>query len=1058
MMKRSLMLFLFSIFTGLALYAQVPNVKGRVSTKGEGLPGATVVVKGTTIGTTTDNNGNYSLSNVPTDAILQFNFVGMDLQEVSVGNKSTIDVVLSESTIGIDEVVVVGFGTQKKVNLTGAVGTVNSEKLEARPVQNATQMLQGLVSGLNITQSGGGSLDSRPSINIRGIATIGQGSTGNPLILIDGMEGDINALNPQDIDNISVLKDAAASSIYGSRAPFGVVLVTTKKGAEGKTVINYNNSFRWGSPIDTPDMMDSYTFATFFNDANVNSGAGPFFNETRMQRIKDYMDGKINTEVIANPYNPLYWSDGYGEGNANNDWYKSLYRDNSFSDEHNLSVSGGNKQLQYYISANYLDQDGLMVFNQDKFKRYTTTVKVQAQLTDWAYVNVSNRFVREDFGKPSTLGGGFYRDLARQGWPMLPLYDPNGFLLSSPSPALGLSDGGRYKSQNDWAYQQGQLVIEPIKGWKTTGELNYRVRNDFSHYDYQKTYNHDVNGNPYLNSTTSLVNEYAFRENYVNTNIYSEYTKEVGDGHNFVALVGFQSELSKYRNLSAQREGITVPSIPVLDATSGTNYKGETVAPVVGGQYQNWATQGFFGRLNYNFKERYLLETNLRYDGTSRFREDKRWNWFPSVSGGWNIAKEEFWKPFEHIASTLKIRASYGELGNQNTSDWYPTYVTMPVGTSNGSWLINGVKPNTSGAPGLVSESLTWERVQSWDLGADMAFFKGKLNASFDYYTRYTLDMVGPAPELPVILGTGVPRINNTDLKTYGFELDLNWKDRLKNGLGYGIRFMVSDAQTEITKYPNPTGSLSTYIQGRKLGEIWGYESIGIAKTQEEMTNHLATLSEGGQNAIGSQWEAGDIMYRDLNGDKKIDWGAWTEDNHGDVKVIGNNTARYPFSLDLNADWKGFDFRAFFQGIMQRDYFQSSYYFWGAYSWGIWWSTGLKQHEDYFRADANHPLGQNLDSYYARPLFSGKNQQTQTRFLQDASYIRLKNLQIGYTLPKSLTKRIDLEKVRIFASGENLWTGTRMTKIFDPETIQGEGHGDVYPLLRTISLGISVNY
>ncbi|HEX3007163.1 MAG TPA: SusC/RagA family TonB-linked outer membrane protein, partial [Bacteroidales bacterium] len=478
------------------------------------------------------------------------------------------------------------------------------------------------------------------------------------------------------------------------------------------------------------------------------------------------------------------------------------------------------------------------------------------------------------------------------------------------------------------------------------------------------------------------------------------------------------------------------------------------------GQYQKWSTAGFFGRLNYDYKGRYLLEANLRYDGTSRFRENKRWNLFPSFSAGWNIAREDFWAPLEEMVSTLKLRASYGELGNQNTDNWYPTYVTMPVKDTNGTWLIKGVKPTTSSAPSLISSSMTWERVNSWNIGLDMAFLRNRLTSSFDYYTRYTLDMIGPAPQLPDILGTDVPKTNNTDLKTYGFEFSLGWKDRLKNDLGYSVNLLLSDSQTEITRYPNKTGDLSTstYREGQKMGEIWGYETVGIAKDQPEMDAHLAKLPNGGQDALGSQWSAGDIMYKDLNEDGKIDNGSNTEGNPGDLKIIGNSTARYLFSIDLNVDWKGFDARAFFQGVLKRDYFQDSYYFWGASSSGVWWSTGFKQHEDYYRNDASHPLGQNIDSYYPRPLFSDKNQKVQSRYLQDASYIRLKNLQFGYTLPQELTSKIRIDRLRVFVAGENLWTGTKMTKIFDPETISGGYGGNVYPLTKVFSVGLNVNF
>jgi hypothetical protein len=383
--------------------------------------------------------------------------------------------------------------------------------------------------------------------------------------------------------------------------------------------------------------------------------------------------------------------------------------------------------------------------------------------------------------------------------------------------------------------------------------------------------------------------------------------------------------------------------------------------------------------------------------------------------------------------------------------------LVMPVGTANGSWLINGAMPNTASAPGLVSSTLTWETIQSYNIGLDFSMLKNRLSGSFDLFRRKTLDMVGPAPQLPATLGTTVPSTNNTDLKSEGFELEIGWNDRMKNGLGYNFKVLLSDSRTTVTRYPNLTGSLDTYRAGQQLGEIWGYTTVGIAKSQAEMDAHLAKSSNG-QTAFGSQWSAGDIMYADYNGDGKIDWGSWTESNSGDAHLIGNNTPRYRLGFDVNLDYKGFDFRAFFQGVLKRDFWISSYYFWGATS-DKWWSTGLVQQEDYFRADANSPLGQNLDSYYPRPTFgTGKNQQVQTAYLQNAAYLRLKNIQLGYTLPAGLTKRLGGQKFRVYASGENLVTWTKLAKMFDPETVDGGSNQSVYPLMKVISVGLSVTF
>lgn len=1041
---------------------QETTVSGRVNDKqNEPLIGVSVFLKGTGTGTVTDVDGNFSLA-VSDGSVLVFSYMGYITQSKSVGDKRVWAIVMEENTQALDEVVVIGFGTQKKVNLTGSVGTVGSEALEARPVMTAAQALQGMVPGLQISQNNG-NLESRANISIRGTATIGSGSSGGPLILIDGMEGDINAINPQDIENISVLKDAAASSIYGSRAPFGVILVTTKSGKSGKPTINYNNSFRWNTPTMLPKMMDSYTFANYFNDACTNNGQQPQFSPDHLKRILDYQQGKITNTTIPRPTNPQYWADGYSDGNDNIDWYDALYRDWTFSQEHSFSVNGGSEKINYYASLNYLDQNGLMVFNQDTYDRYAATAKMNIQLTAWAKLNYSNRFIREDYGRPSALTDGFFGDVARQGWPTLVLYDPNGYLYSTPSPALALRDGGRDKSQTDFLYQQAQLILEPVKNWKTYIDFNYRIKSANRHWDSQQLYNHDVDGVPYLYQTSSNVHEDNLKENYMNINAYTEYSYLLESGHTFKGMIGFQSEMMRKSAFGLQRDGILIGNLPSVDLTTGTDYNGGLITPAVNGEYQRWSTAGFFGRINYDFKGKYLAEVNLRYDGTSRYRQEKRWNLFPSFSAGWNIAREEFWSFWGDWVGTFKLRGSYGELGNQNTDSWYPTYQTMTVKAGNGNWLMNGVKPNTAEVPGLISSFLTWERVNSWNVGVDAGALNNRLTASFDYYTRKTMDMVGPAPELPVSLGTEVPKANNTDLKTYGFDLEIAWNDRLKNGLGYGVKFILSDTQTKITRYPNTTGRLDTYRSNQMMGEIWGYSTIGIAKTQEEMNNHLASLPNGGQDALGSKWEAGDIMFADLNGDGKVNNGSNTLNDHGDLKKIGNNMPRYQFGLDLNASWKGVDFRAFFQGIMKRDYFQGSYFFWGA-TGNQWASTGFVQHEDYFRPNSDHVLGQNMDSYYPRPNFgSGKNLQTQTRYLQNASYIRLKNLQIGYTLPASLTNKICMGKIRLFISGENLWTGTAMSSIFDPETIDGgwksgdQYSGSVYPLSKTISLGLSVN-
>ena len=1062
--QKPIVIIVFLLVHSISIYAQDNTISGLVKdNEGEPLPGVSVAVKaGESIsGVVTDINGKYQLKASP-DATIEFSFIGFKSIQQQVGNRKVINVTLEIDNQILEEVVVVGYGTQKKVNLTGSVSVIDSKAFESVPVANAVQALQGQVPGLNIYSNKGGGLNQKQSINVRGIGTIGEGSTGDALILIDGMEADIFSVNPQDIESISVLKDAAASSIYGSRAPFGVVLVTTKKGKAGKAQINYNNSFRLSSPINMPSSLDSYTYALFFNDAGYNSGWGSYnwVSQTRLQRIKDYMDGKISyTTIPLNGSNT--WADGYQEGNDNIDYYNLFFKKNVFAHEHNFSVNGGTDKIQYYLSANYLDQDGTLRMGEDYSKRYTMSAKISAQLSRAVSLSSNTRFVRNDFVQPTHMNDSFFSDIGRQCWPVKPLYDPNGNLFDDH--VQQMKNGGRKTERNTWLYQQFNLTIEPIKGWRLIGDLSYRDNTQYAHEDLLTISQIGVDGVTKVRSwdENSSVSESSFASDYFNVNLYTDFEKTFAKSHHLKALAGFQAEANNYRNIWAQKIGITYPGKPTINTSTGIDKDGKVIAPNVSGGHNRWSTAGFFGRVNYDFQEKYLVEANLRYDGSSRFRSDDRWGFFPSASLGWNIAREEFFQPATRIMNTLKLRASYGSLGNQNTTALYPTYTVMGTGTSD-KWLMNGVKPNIARAPALVSYDLTWEKIRTWNVGIDIGLFNNRLTGSFDYFIRNTNDMVGPSEKLPATLGIAVPPSNNTDLRTAGWELELMWKDRLQNGLNYSLRFTLADSRTKITRYSNPSGLIDSFYEGKYCGEIWGYETIGIARTDDEMAEHVGSLVNGGQSALGQDWQAGDIMYSDLNEDGKIDAGARTLDNHGDLKRIGNSTPRYNVGIDLSADWKGFDFRMFWQGTLKRDYFQGSYYFWGANgSQGYWFSTALKGHEDYFRNDESSPLGVNLDSYYPRPLLNtNKNQQCQTKYLQNAAYMRLKNLQIGYTLPRKIVQKMGVQNLRFFASGENLLTITDLVKFFDPETIESGSfaHGYAYPLSRTYAFGLNITF
>ncbi|MCU6767470.1 TonB-dependent receptor [Barnesiella propionica] len=1081
---------LVCFFSTAVLFAQNSKLTGVVvDESGEPIIGASVYIKGTKTGIMTDVNGTFAL-NAPDKSTLTISYVGYTTQDVVADAQKKLFITLKESINQLDELVVVGFGTQKKVNLTGAVSAIDSKIIENRPVSNVVQALQGAVPGLNISNTNGGMMGTNPSISIRGLGTIGQGSSGSPLVLIDGMEGDINTLNPQDVENISVLKDAASSAIYGSRAPFGVILVTTKKGKKGKPVITYDGSFRSNKPISLPEMADSYSFALFYNDMERYSGEPQFFTPEWLQRIKDFQDGKIpmNTyngkqypmTTIVDPANPERWASGYAAGNDNVDVFKTIYKPRTFAHEHNLALSGGSNNVSYYLSGNYLEAPGMMKLGGDTQDRIGVTAKINTKITNWLSLSYIGKFIRARYEQPSSGKGRWEYRVAAQGWPMVPVYDPNGYIFDSPSPYMEIVQAGREKNINDRMSHQFNVTLEPIKGWRIIGDYNFNLVENLRHYDRQQLFIHDVAGNPVMTDGNSYVDESFNRSNYYNANVYTEYSKEIS-GHYFKVLVGYQFEMLKYRTLGANRTGLILTENPTLNATSGIDQNGQTVAPGVSGGLANWATAGYFGRVNYDYKGRYLFEANLRYDGTSRFQNKNKWNLLPSVSLGWNVARERFWEDYTQYVGNFKIRGSYGSLGNQNTNAFYPTYSVMGTAMAAGNWLINGVKPNIASAPSDVNEYLTWEKIRTYDVGVDLSFLNNRLTTSFDYFIRYTNNMIGPSPKLPAVYGLSgdqIARANNTDMKTQGFDFEIAWQDRLSNGLSYNVRFTLSDAISTILKYPNnPThnigyanqyeGSIyyTTFNEGERYGNIWGYTTVGMAKTQEEMDAHLASLPNGGQTALLSgkenSWGAGDIMYADINGDGKIDAGSNTLNDPGDRSVIGNITPRFNFGLDLGAEWKGIDLRLFFQGVMKRDYFNQAYMFWGA-GRSMWESTVLKQHLDYFRDDPEHPLGLNMDAYYPRPstpeiwdYAMGKNRCVQTRYLQNAAYIRLKNLTVGYTLPKVWTNKIKLEKVRVYLSGENLWTGTKLTKIFDPETIDNPTNAS-YPLNKTYSVGISV--
>ena len=1025
--------------------------------KGKILPNASIYNTINKKSTKSGQKGEFEIEGNVGD-ILQITYVGLETIQTKVTG-ITMEIRFKSAEEKQIEEVVVGYSKQKKVNLTGAVSTIDSKTFESRPIQNVAQALQGAAPGLNVQTTGlGGTLNQKMDINVRGTGTIGEGSVSKPLVLIDGMEGEINAINPNDIATISILKDASSSAVYGSRAPFGVILITTKSGSEGKTKINFTNNFRFNQPIGLPTMMDAKTFAYYFNYVAANSGQSAIFSQETIDRITAYQNGELESPTIADANNE-YWQ-VRAAANANTNWINEFYKGLQGSNEHALSISGGTEKLNYFISGNYMNQKGLNKYAKDDFKRYTLSNKVNFNILENLRLTSNTRLYKQAYGYPTHMNKTFYHNIARK-WPNENFYDPNDN-FSERSEIYQLQNGGRSNEIEDNLSQQLEFHYTPLTNWNITANTNLKISEINNESIVLPAYAYKVNGDQYPVSVadntanTSQIGQLRNRINYYSTNIFSDYALTLKEKHNLKFLLGLNYENEKFNLSDITRRDLISKDVPTISTATGD------ITAI--GLKDHWATAGIFGRLNYNFNDKYLVELNGRYDGSSRFPAHLRWNFFPSISAGWNITNEDFF-PKSDFISFLKIRGSYGELGNQNTEKYHPFIEVMKLKNGNtptGTWILNDRLPNYVASPDLISQYLTWERITSWNIGLDFSLFQNKLSGSLDIYSRYTYNMVGPAPSLPAILGAAVPKENNAELSSKGFDLELAWKDKVGN-VGYRIKAILSDDIQTIMRYDNnPTGFLEDWRVGQKLGDMWAYKTKGIAKTQEEMDAHIAASP---QTIIGNNWQAGDIMYEDVNGDGVINFGQNTLSDHGDLILMGNSSPRYRFSLDLSANYKGFDVGMFLQGVAKRQYYPNGPLFWSAFS-DQSQSTLFVENLDFFR-DENSTLVKegimdiNLDSFMPRPYFNtDKNRKGQSKYVLNAAYLRLKNLQLGYTLSNNLTSRIGIKNVRFYLSGENLATITKFTKLFDPESVGlgGQHDGKTYPLARVYSFGANFNF
>jgi len=1066
-------------------FSQTKSIVAGIVTNEAGLPivGATITAANE-IGSTaqyttiTSSTGEFSFNQLTVGAKYRFiiSFTGYKEQLirnyiVQVSGNTPIKVPLAVTNLDLDEVIVVGYGTQKRINATGAVDQVTSKNLENRPVTNLTQGLQGMLPNLNLKMLDGKPTQS-PSYNIRGTTSIGQG--GNALILIDGFEGDPSLLNPNDVETVSILKDAASAAIYGARGVFGVVLITTKKGLKGRTNVTYSSNYAIKSPVVTPDFVtDGYLWSKMFSEAFIN-GDGAFpQNANKTQKFSQaYLDEFKRRSESGLPYKTVEVDPVTGEYTyyGSTDYYAELYKRNTAAFENNLSVSGGGDKSTFLVSGRFLKQDGLFKYNSDDYDTKNFRARGSIEAFPWLTVENNTDYSVVNYHNPINVGegGGIWRNIADEGKPTMPLFNPDGSLTFSSAYTIG-----------DFFYGKNGIdtrneVLRNITGLRSRFFNNkLRVNVDFTFRNtnnnrYQKRvqvpFSNFLGVTSYVGQTTNDIAVDDAKTRYLATNVYAEYENYFGDNHYLKAMVGYNYEQSTFNRIAVQRNGLIFDDASDLNLALGQ-------AITTGGGYEQWAILGGFSRLNYAYKDRYLVEVNARYDGSSKFPSNQRFGFFPSVSAGWKINKESFWKVSSKAISELKVRASYGSLGNGNIA----SYAFQELFNINQSGVIlNGTRPQTTRNPAVVPDNLTWETSTTSNIGLDISIFSNRLSFSGDAYVRKTTDMFTFGLTPPAVFGAAVPRGNYADLTTRGWETSITWRDKLGNGkkpFKYNVRIVLSDNKTIIDKYNNPEKFLNDFYVGQTIGEIWGYETEGFFTDAADIASHAKQNPQMRASPTGL-WFPGDIKLRDLNKDGLINVGEDKAGKSGDRRIIGNSSARYSFGVNLGADWNNFSFSVFLQGVGKQQWYPSTEaeMFWGQYN------------RPYNNIPIFH-LGnmwtpENTNAYFPRTMSRAASNATtrtlgvsQTRYLQNVAYCRMKNIQIGYNLPSNLTKRIGAQSMRLYFSGENLFTYSPMYRIVkntidvenavrsDRDTNSGNsGDGYNYPMLKSYSLGVNLGF
>ena len=881
--------------------------------QGETVIGASVVVKGSTNGTITGLDGDFTLDNVKRGDVIQISYIGYVSQEV-VWQGTPLNITLKEDSQTLEEVVVVGFGSQKKANLTGSVSQVKMDDvLGERPVTNVKNALQGSMPGLMV--SGGASPGEAKSFNIRGTVSI---NGMNPLVLIDNVEGDIDLLNPEDIESVTVLKDAASSAIYGARAAAGVILITTKKAKKGeKFNLNYNANFGFQTSINSPkqasldEYLRAYQAAGFSETYYAGNGS--------VSKWREYLAGyKENPAAYPTVGDGIYiGEDGAPYYLNDKDVYKA-FQETSFMQTHNLTANGGTEKLRYRLSAGLTKEDGPLIESKDTYMRKNISSFISADITDWLTQEADFRYTVADRSEPMGSGDGIYC------MNHISFY-PSGMMPGSVNTSVG-KDLPLITPENQIRYNNPYLtdtdntriylrtIMRPIKGLELVGEYTYDRKNWQKSY-YAKKWEYTTEQ---LGSNNSVTSDYLFKsedhEDYNALNLYGTYNFSIKEDHMFKVMAGFNQERKQNSWISVQTHDMIAPSAPSFTSATGK------IIPQ--NSYSDYAIRGAFYRINYNYKDRYLFEANGRYDGSSKFPKDDRFGFFPSFSVGWNIARESWMEKALDYVSDLKLRASWGQIGNQNIGN-YGYYSTMqPVGNSN-YWLKDGEFITYISTPGLVSNSFTWETVETLDIGFDASMFNSRLQVTFDWYQRTTRDMLIAGIQLPAVVGTSAPMRNAADMRTRGWEIAVNWRDQIGDWK-YNVGFNLYDYKSKITKYSNNEDKLlsQNYYEGKTLGEIWGYVSDGFYTIDDFDGPGTWQLKDGVASLDGYNPRPGDEKFVNLNDDRgtnEINSGLNTVDSPGDQKVIGNSTPRYNFGVNLGVSYKGFSLSAILQGTAKRD-------------------------------------------------------------------------------------------------------------------------------------------